>query len=206
MHQLTQRNARSWFQLVSRSHGRKRVSWPRGPETRKGAEGPRLDGTPGRIDRRVCLHEGRLQPVATDELSGRPPQEGAPRRPCALVARRRGHHREPHSGSPGSALCAGSIGTETYQPPGIGDSRRRRITFGKLLLRCLLSLHYMLDHPHPPWFPTDPEKVAAFKKLQIQRRILLPRRKAVEPCDTRARGAVFPNIAEPIFACTETDP
>ena len=75
------------------------------------------------------------------------------------------------------------------------------MTSREVLMRRLLSPDHMLDHSHLPWFPTEPEKVAAFKKLQIQRRVLLRRRKAVAPCDTRAAlGAVPPNTAGAILA------
>ena len=39
-------------------------------------------------------------------------------------------------------------------------------------MRRLLSLDYVLDHLHLPWLPTEPEKVAAFEALGIERRIL----------------------------------
>lgn len=72
-----------------------------------------------------------------------------------------------------------------------------------MLMRRLLSLDYMLDHPHPRWFPTEPEKVAALKKLQIQHRVLLQR---IKPCDPPPQGAVSPSTAEPIGAGPEPDP
>ena len=42
-------------------------------------------------------------------------------------------------------------------------------------MRRLLSLDYVLEHPDLPWLPTEPEKMAAFEALGIERR-LLPRR------------------------------
>ena len=53
--------------------------------------------------------------------------------------------------------------------------RRRRITSRDVLMRRLLVLDYVLDHPHLPWLPTEAEKVAAFEALGIERRVL-PRR------------------------------
>ena len=50
--------------------------------------------------------------------------------------------------------------------------RRRRITSRDVLMRRLLSLDYVLEHPHVPWLPTEAEKVAAFEALGIERRIL----------------------------------
>ena len=43
------------------------------------------------------------------------------------------------------------------------------------MLRRLLSLDYVLEHPQLPWLPTEPEKVAFFDLLGIDRR-RLPRR------------------------------
>ena len=42
-------------------------------------------------------------------------------------------------------------------------------------MRRLLSLDYVLEHPHLPWLPTEPEKVRVFEALGIERR-LLPQR------------------------------
>ena len=39
-------------------------------------------------------------------------------------------------------------------------------------MRRLLSLDYVLEHPHLPWLPTEPEKVAAFEALGIDHGIL----------------------------------
>ena len=39
-------------------------------------------------------------------------------------------------------------------------------------MRLLLSLDYVLEHPHLPWLPTEPEKVGAFEALGIERRLL----------------------------------
>ena len=50
--------------------------------------------------------------------------------------------------------------------------RRRRITFRDVLMRRLLVLDYVLDHPRLPWLPTEADKVAAFEALGIKHRIL----------------------------------
>ena len=66
-------------------------------------------------------------------------------------------------------------GRKIYRALGAGDRRRRRITSREVLMRRLLSLDYVLEHPHLPWLPTEPEKVAAFEALGIERQ-LLPQR------------------------------
>ena len=50
--------------------------------------------------------------------------------------------------------------------------RRRRITSRDVLMRRLLALDYVLEHPALPWLPTEAEKVAAFEALGIERWIL----------------------------------
>ena len=42
-------------------------------------------------------------------------------------------------------------------------------------MRRFLSLDYVLEHPHLPWLPTEPEKVDAFEGIGVERR-LLPQR------------------------------
>ena len=44
-----------------------------------------------------------------------------------------------------------------------------------MLIRRLLSLDYVLEHPQLFWLPTEPEKVDCFKRLSIPRK-WLPRR------------------------------
>ena len=62
-----------------------------------------------------------------------------------------------------------------YRALGAGDRRRRRITSKEVLMLRLLAFDYVLDHPQLPWLPTEPEKMAAFEALSVERR-LLPRR------------------------------
>ena len=66
-------------------------------------------------------------------------------------------------------------GRGIYKALGTGDRRRRRITSGEVLMRRLLALDYVLEHPRLPWLPTEAEKVAAFEALGIERG-LLPQR------------------------------
>ena len=39
-------------------------------------------------------------------------------------------------------------------------------------MRRLLSLDYVIEHSALPWLPTEPEKVAAFEALGIERELL----------------------------------
>ena len=59
-----------------------------------------------------------------------------------------------------------------YRALGAEDIRHRRAASEAVLMRRLLSLDYVLEHPGLPWLPTESEKVGAFEALGIERRIL----------------------------------
>ena len=59
-----------------------------------------------------------------------------------------------------------------FQALGTEDICHRRVASREILLRRLLSLDYVLEHPGLPWLPTEPEKVRAFEALGIERRHL----------------------------------
>ena len=63
-------------------------------------------------------------------------------------------------------------GRRIYKALGLGDHRRRRITSAEVLMRRLLGLDYVLEHPRLPWLPTEADRVAAFEALGIEREIL----------------------------------
>ena len=66
-------------------------------------------------------------------------------------------------------------GRRIYKALGAGDHRRRRITSPEVMMRRLLALDYVLEHPRLPWLPTEADRVAAFEALGIERG-LLPQR------------------------------
>ena len=61
---------------------------------------------------------------------------------------------------------------EIYRALGIENVRHRREGDDSAMLRRLLSLDYVLEHPELPWLPTEQEKVAFFDLLGIDRRRL----------------------------------
>ena len=63
-------------------------------------------------------------------------------------------------------------GRRIYKALGAGDHRRRRITSPEVMMRRLLALDYVLEHPRLPWLPTETDRVAAFEALGIERGIL----------------------------------
>ena len=89
-----------------------------------------------------------------------------------LVAQGVAVEEDPPGGIVGIGRICRIHGRRIYRALGTGDRRRRRITSTEVLMRRLLSLDYVLEHPHLPWLPTEPEKVAAFEALRIDRRIL----------------------------------
>ena len=64
------------------------------------------------------------------------------------------------------------FGRPIYRALGVEDIRRRPVATREILLRRLLSLDYVIEHPGLPWLPTEAEKVRAFESLGIERRHL----------------------------------
>ena len=64
------------------------------------------------------------------------------------------------------------FGRRLYRALGAEDIRHRRVASPTVLMRRLLSLDYVLEHPDLPWLPTEAEKVGAFETLGIERRLL----------------------------------
>lgn len=89
-----------------------------------------------------------------------------------LVAQGVAVEEDPPVGITGIRRVCRIHGRRIYRALGAGDRRRRRITSTEVLMRRLLSLDYVLEHPHLPWLPTELEKVAAFEALGIDCEIL----------------------------------
>ena len=62
-----------------------------------------------------------------------------------------------------------------YRALGVEDIRHRKKASNPVVMRRLLSLDFVLEHPGMNWLPADPEKVEFFEKLGLPRR-LIPRR------------------------------
>ena len=62
-----------------------------------------------------------------------------------------------------------------YRALGVENIRHRRKATKPVLMRRLLSLDFVLEHPGMNWLPAEPEKVEFFEKLGLPLR-LLPRR------------------------------
>ena len=62
-----------------------------------------------------------------------------------------------------------------YRALGVEDIRHRRKASKPVVMRRLLSLDFVLEHPGMNWLPAEPEKVEFFEKLGLPLR-LIPRR------------------------------
>ena len=76
---------------------------------------------------------------------------------------------------PGGARVCRIFHKPLYRALGIENVRHRREAEDGLMLRRLLSLDYVLEHPELPWLPTEQEKVECFDLLGIDRK-RIPRR------------------------------
>ena len=62
-----------------------------------------------------------------------------------------------------------------YRALGVENIRHRRPASNPVVMRRLLSLDFVLEHPGMNWLPAEPEKVEFFQKLGLPLR-LIPRR------------------------------
>ena len=62
-----------------------------------------------------------------------------------------------------------------YRALGVENIRHRRKARQPVVMRRLLSLDFVLEHPGMNWLPAEPEKAAFFEELGLSRR-LIPRR------------------------------
>ena len=62
-----------------------------------------------------------------------------------------------------------------YRALGVEDIRHRRNAGKPVVMRRLLSLDFVLEHPGMNWLPAEPEKVEFFEKIGLSKR-LIPRR------------------------------
>ena len=92
----------------------------------------------------------------------------------ALVERRTAVESDALTFNGGAKACLIS-GKPIYRALGVENIRHRRKASPNVVMRRLLSLDYVLEHPGAGWLPTEPEKVEFFEKLGLSRR-LIPRR------------------------------
>ena len=121
----------------------------------------------------VCLHSGVFtRGQFCDYFSTGRPQ--ALRFVKALIERRAAVENERFMFSGGARPCRISSNA-IYRALGVENIRHRRKASKPVLIRRLLSLDFVLQHPAMNWLPAEPEKVEFFEKLGLPLR-LLPRR------------------------------
>ena len=118
----------------------------------------------------VCLHSGVFtRAQAMRFLDAHPEQVRRDVR--ALVAQAVAHEEAGPGGQDIGRVCR-IFARRIYRALGAEHIRHRREASPEVLMRRLLSLDYAIEHLGLPWLPTEPEKVAAFAGLGIERKLL----------------------------------
>ena len=121
----------------------------------------------------VCLHSGVFMRAQFCHYFG-VWRSGAQRFVQTLIDRRaavEGEWPVMHGGGKTCRISSNAI----YRVLGVENIRHRRKASKPVVMRRLLSLDFVLEHPGMNWLPTEPEKVEFFEKLGLPRR-LIPRR------------------------------
>ena len=92
----------------------------------------------------------------------------------ALIERRAAVENDHMTFNGGGKTCRIS-GKPIYRALGVENIRHRRKARPPVVMRRLLSLDFVLEHPGMNWLPAEPEKVEVFEGLGLSRR-LIPRR------------------------------
>ena len=118
----------------------------------------------------VCLHSGVFIRAQWSRFLDAHPEQ-VRRGVHALIAQGAATE-ETVPGIKGIGRVCRIFSRQLYRALGAEDIRHRRSASEAVLMRRLLSLDYVLEHPDLPWLPTESEKVGAFEALGIERRIL----------------------------------
>ena len=111
----------------------------------------------------VCLHSGVfIRPQFCHYFNT--DRKQALRVVRALVARRAGIEGDSMMFPGGARLCRIS-NMAIYRALGVENIRHRRKARNSVLMRRLLSLDFVLEHPGSNWLPTEPEKVDFFEGM-----------------------------------------
>ena len=92
----------------------------------------------------------------------------------SLVERRAAHDGEWPILNGGAKTCRISS-KAVYRALGVENIRHRRKATNSVVMRRLLSLDFVLEHPGMNWLPAEPEKVEFFEEIGLPLR-LIPRR------------------------------
>ena len=122
----------------------------------------------------VCLHSGVFTRAQFCHYFADAHRWKAARFVQTLVDRRMAVDSEWPVLNGGGKTCRIS-GKPIYRALGVENIRHRREASKPVVMRRLLSLDFVLEHPGMNWLPAEPEKVEFFEKLALPRR-LIPRR------------------------------
>ena len=121
----------------------------------------------------VCLHSGVFtRGQFCDYFSTE--SKAAHRFVKSLIERRAAVENKHISFSGGTRPCRISSNA-IYRALGVENIRHRRRASKPVVMRRLLSLDFVLEHPGMNWLPAEQEKAEFFEKLGLPRR-LIPRR------------------------------
>ena len=121
----------------------------------------------------VCLHSGVFTRAQFCHYFG-VWRSGAQRFVQTLLDRRAAVETDVIAFNGGGKTCRISSNA-IYRALGVENIRHRRKASKPVVMRRLLSLDFVLEHPGMNWLPAEPEKVEFFEKLGLPRR-LIPRR------------------------------
>ena len=121
----------------------------------------------------VCLHSGVFTRAQFCHYFG-VWRSGAQRFVQTLLDRRAAVETDVIAFNGGGKTCRISSNA-IYRALGVENIRHRRKASNPVVMRRLLSLDFVLEHPGMNWLPAEPEKVEFFEKLGLPRR-LIPRR------------------------------
>ena len=121
----------------------------------------------------VCLHSGVFTRAQFSHYFDADSKR-AHRFVKSLVDRRAAHDGEWPILNGGAKTCRISS-KAVYRALGVENIRHRRKASNPVVMRRLLSLDFVLEHPRMNWLPAEPEKVEFFEKLGLPLR-LIPRR------------------------------
>ena len=121
----------------------------------------------------VCLHSGVFTRAQFCHYFG-VWRSGAQRFVQTLLDRRAAVETDVIAFNGGGKTCRISSNA-IYRALGVENIRHRRKASKPVVMRRLLSLDFVLEHPGMNWLPAEPEKVEFFEKLGLTRR-LIPRR------------------------------
>ena len=121
----------------------------------------------------VCLHSGIFTRTQFCHYFG-VWRSGAQRFVQTLIERKAAVESEWPLVNGGGKTCRISS-KPIYRALGVENIRHRRKASQPVVMRRLLSLDFVLEHPGMNWLPAEQEKVEFFEKLGLPRR-LIPRR------------------------------